>query len=154
VPTIPSTPETDSLPVTLASAAWSPPFMWYAPSTVRRAGRSQGLVRLTLSHVTPLTLVRDANAAVVSLALVRTSSWYSPPWCSGTQVEFESKPLKQGYHISGSRVETRRLSSYMGQLDSRTCAAPPWSAPAKCVSAGKLADVRVGLDRILMPPTL
>jgi hypothetical protein len=28
------------------------------------------------------------------------------------QVEFESKGLKPGYHLIGSRVETRRLSRY------------------------------------------
>jgi hypothetical protein len=34
------------------------------------------------------------------------------PQCTGTSCEFESKGLKPGFHFIGSRVETRRLSSY------------------------------------------
>jgi hypothetical protein len=51
------------------------------------------------------------------------------PSCSGTVVAFESKQiLKPGYHISGSRVETRRFQAPEGQLDS-PCTAPPLHAP-------------------------
>jgi hypothetical protein len=65
---------------------------------------------------------------------------------------FESKCLKPGYHISGSRVETRRFQA-MGQADS-TCTAPPWRAPARfsrCPSTCCIA-VQVELKKQILKP--
>jgi hypothetical protein len=59
------------------------------------------------------------------------------------QVAFESKGLKPGYHISGSRVETRRFQA-MGQLHP-TCTASPRRTTAPSTPAPDVA-VQVGFE--------
>jgi hypothetical protein len=56
----------------------------------------------------------------------------SPPWCSSTKLHLKSKGLKPGYHITGSRVQTRRFQA-VGQLyynlfiqHSNLYSPPPW----------------------------